>query len=809
MPPVAGSHMRQGLDVDDAEVVWPESAREKIVEKNWRSIFQVHLDDVEKYGLEYCIYFHTLRVLCGMFFVLALLATPALLFCLQGNSFVHDDLLSHLARLTLGNVSPTTMLNAGPFNLVLADVADPRAVGFGLLLALQLAIPPLALSILSLWSWPRLASHADLALEPSAADYALRVDGLPSQLELNGRTLEAELLSHFEAVLRERGADGLCCDVALRRNFRGALQAALDMQAWEHKAAATVRQTPGSRKARHALSRREAAARRVALHRRDEAERPVCSAFVVLGSEEERDWLLKRYRFAQFSIFRPLQPRNLRLQRRWPLSLSAAPEPSDIVWTNFSDARILGPAALPWQCVVRVSTVAFLLVMFGLGSGGCLLIFLATLGVPGEAAMQCGIWSLQDPSFAAWNSACNCLCACEHVKARLLDTSQCALNDVESSLAVLACIVLVEMLQAISCWGLGWLMSFWKFNCASQLEASKVLLTAVAQACVPLSPACSLFALKWLWQHQVLTTQISAFAAEAQLQQLDLAFYIYAIPIICTWCLLRWLVIIPEAFRICRRSHATSFMLWKHYASVVAVVSVTIACQPLAPCLACIAWVGMLIWYCAIKSIIVRGVVTVRYGMPVRLALRTAQRIAAMLWAASFIGCCLATWALQQPDTHGVEGLLGPALPSMVLATILLALPCLLWLSRRLLWLLCGMGSPPGTWRPLIRNLRNPRPNEGSAGSWWSWRTQKTPPRINFHEAWLIMRHRAILSTYSLSDHPEYQQLLKLLMPERALVQMESPKEASLTGYLGRSIDMTCSRAVVQESAPRRAPLPP
>ena len=479
-------------------------------------------------------------------------------------------------------------------------------------------------------------------------------------------------------------------------------------QAWEHKAAATVRQTPGSRKARHALSRREAAARRVALHRRDEAERPaaclrhgnrsrwfvnrlsiadaalyiikrvwqpvgvcgsscglgggsiglsrpdkdikatrtlrpkkqglcadagpfsemdipfhtcfvhyvsgspaeVCSAFVVLGSEEERDWLLKRYRFAQFSIFRPLQPRNLRLQRRWPLSLSAAPEPSDIVWTNFSDARILGPAALPWQCVVRVSTVAFLLVMFGLGSGGCLLIFLATLGVPGEAAMQCGIWSLQDPSFAAWNSACNCLCACEHVKARLLDTSQCALNDVESSLAVLACIVLVEMLQAISCWGLGWLMSFWKFNCASQLEASKVLLTAVAQACVPLSPACSLFALKWLWQHQVLTTQISAFAAEAQLQQLDLAFYIYAIPIICTWCLLRWLVIIPEAFRICRRSHATSFMLWKHYASVVAVVSVTIACQPLAPCLACIAWVGMLIWYCAIKSIIVRGVVT-------------------------------------------------------------------------------------------------------------------------------------------------------------------------------------------------------
>ena len=104
--------MRQGLDVDDAEVVWPESAREKIVEKNWRSIFQVHLDDVEKYGLEYCIYFHTLRVLCGMFFVLALLATPALLFCLQGNSFVHDAAWLQVGKLaTLSQQEPSSMRN--------------------------------------------------------------------------------------------------------------------------------------------------------------------------------------------------------------------------------------------------------------------------------------------------------------------------------------------------------------------------------------------------------------------------------------------------------------------------------------------------------------------------------------------------------------------------------------------------------------------------------------------------------------------------------------------------------------------------
>ena len=82
--------MRQGIEVDDAEVVWPESAREKVVEKNWRSILRVHLDDIEKYGLEYCLYFQTLRVLCGVLFILALLGIPELMFCLEGTTFLHD-----------------------------------------------------------------------------------------------------------------------------------------------------------------------------------------------------------------------------------------------------------------------------------------------------------------------------------------------------------------------------------------------------------------------------------------------------------------------------------------------------------------------------------------------------------------------------------------------------------------------------------------------------------------------------------------------------------------------------------------------
>ncbi|CAE7308123.1 unnamed protein product [Symbiodinium sp. CCMP2456] len=244
-------------------------------------------------------------------------------------------------------------------------------------------------------------------------------------------------------------------------------------------------------------------------------------------------------------------------------------------------------------------------------------------------------------------------------------------------------------------------------------------------------------------------------------------------------------------------------MLWKQYASVASVVAVSIAFQPFAPCLPCVGFVGALIWYWAVKSVIARGAVTVRFGTPVRLALLAAGRFASFLWAASFLGCCFVAWAVWYPsdtDMQGImEGMCGSALPVSVLASILLALPFLLWLCRRILWLLCSIGPPPGTWRPLVRNPRT----DGS-----SWRPQKVPiSRINFHEAWLVMRHRSILSSYGLSDHPDYQPLLKLLLPDRPQVTLaEKPKE---TAYLGRSIDMTCSRAVVQESAPRRAQLPP
>jgi len=67
---------------------------------------------------------------------------------------------------------------------------------------------------------------------------------------------------------------------------------------------------------------------------------------------------------------------------------------------------------------------------------------------------------------------------------------------------------------------------------------------------------------------------------------------------------------------------------------------------------------------------------------------------------------------------------------------MLLGFPLLEWLYRCIFWIFCGIGSPPNTWRPAVRT---------TATRW----NQAAPARMSYHEAWLIMRHKNILSSYS------------------------------------------------------------
>ena len=85
---------------------------------------------------------------------------------------------------------------------------------------------------------------------------------------------------------------------------------------------------------------------------------------------------------------------------------------------------------------------------------------------------------------------------------------------------------------------------------------------------------------------------------------------------------------------------------------------------------------------------------------------------------------------------RGDWSLASPAVFLAILAAMLLGFPLLEWLYRCLFWIYCGIGSPPNTWRPAVRT---------TATRW----NQAAPARMSYHEAWLIMRHKNILSSYS------------------------------------------------------------
>jgi len=116
-----------------------------------------------------------------------------------------------------------------------------------------------------------------------------------------------------------------------------------------------------------------------------------------------------------------------------------------------------------------------------------------------------------------------------------------------------------------------------------------------------------------------------------------------------------------------------------------------------------------------------------------------------------------------------------------------------------------GLGHPPGGWRPVVRNPAT------TATVSETGVTQRPAGRMNFQEAWLVMRHGSILASYSLQEHPSYRNgaILKELQPDAALSTAagdESIGPAAGVSNLSRAIDMTCSRAVVSEIAPSRTP---
>lgn len=119
------------------EFQWPDSGREKVVE-DYRFILWVRLDDVEKYGLEYCLYFQTLRYVCRFLFFMSIAAIFLIIFALEGSQFSNNDLCSRFARTTMGNVGVDTALAVGTLDVRLDSTSG--ALGTLAMFAIHFAL---------------------------------------------------------------------------------------------------------------------------------------------------------------------------------------------------------------------------------------------------------------------------------------------------------------------------------------------------------------------------------------------------------------------------------------------------------------------------------------------------------------------------------------------------------------------------------------------------------------------------------------------------------------------------------------------
>ena len=265
----------------------------------------------------------------------------------------------------------------------------------------------------------------------------------------------------------------------------------------------------------------------------------VMSAFLVLSTELERDWLMQRYRWA-FPLFRYLQWSSKRYCGRWPLYVRAAPEPCDIIWAHYLDYRWFSRVSVAYQLLIRSITICLLLLVWGLTIGISWLIWWLTLDhqlVFG--AMQCTMW----------DSTCEC-CACDN----------CAWTPV----GVVANWLVSEVACFCGSWLMQWHSKFWRCSRRSGQESGKMILMVLAQSGSAICPAIGLWLLKLSWAYRILEPPGDTTAK----WQGDLSLYLYAIPVVELWCSSRWLLVLFHGLRSCVGKPSQRFVLWRQYASL-------------------------------------------------------------------------------------------------------------------------------------------------------------------------------------------------------------------------------------------------
>jgi len=227
--------------------------------------------------------------------------------------------------------------------------------------------------------------------------------------------------------------------------------------------------------------------------------------------------------------------------------------------------------------------------------------------------------------------------------------------------------------------------------------------------------------------------------------------------------------------------------LQEGYASLAAILAVTVALQPLLPGLVPLAALGLFMRLQSEKYLFWRGGLSLQPAASQRTSVRVVRSALGYIWFAVGAGSVLSIWVLGHPVVSGkaqgeaedfmARASSATAVPAVVSLCLSAGTPLIAWVWAAISWLFGCTGQQAG---------------KGSSSA-----STSIP---SFQEAWLRMIHSESVASYQLHEQPGYKdgKVLEELqvIGERSVLQVPS--------YLSRGAELNSSLAAVGASAPSR-----
>lgn len=380
------------------------------------------------------LYFELHLMLGICFFVMFLISTPTLYWCLKGTQVedldpygVVSSFYKSLAKASIGNLGSCPQctlaeLHERPLYATGSTRVKDVTLSIAWLDFAGMVVYLIFVAWFQFWWLPRSTNDVDQEND-TASDFAIQIQRLPRVLGKDSRSnvhlaYQDKLKDHFVEVIKkflpESAPEEAVCEVALVREYDGALTKFMEIAGLERQkknAEAGVRWArraskedlaEGLEKTKSKLEDQIKALKDATGERIKEVNREVCMAFVMFRTEALKSQVLRLYENSEKYLVRAVQNEDLRFEGR-RLHIKEAEDPSDLIWENLDYARSRHLCRTTLTIVLAIILVVLV----------CLWIawlrsynpFMDTSVTPGN------LWVISTAAFGATGANCTQACA--------------------------------------------------------------------------------------------------------------------------------------------------------------------------------------------------------------------------------------------------------------------------------------------------------------------------------------------------------------------------------------------------------------